>query len=469
MHRRSVQRWAKAEFRDFEGGDVRRRARTISLAAAAARMPAGQVTQVVTTAAEAEAAFRWVRNPAVTAAALAKASAAATVRRCAKMPFVFVAVDQTSIGLVDRQRAKGFGHVGRGGTCRKSRGLQVMTALAVDPDGGSLGAIGQAWWARSDAPSPPFRKDRRPAEERESSLWMSCILQGQQAFEAANSSCRPWYQLDRGGDGYHVLTQAHAQGLWLTVRSSYNRRLAGHKQQYLRSCFGRKKRSGFVALTLDKKRAQRLGRSHRRKIQLALSFTHLSLKLTHPVSKRHSECPCYVVRAREHRPPQGVERLEWWLLTTHPVASFDDAKLVLAGYTQRWRVEEFHRTWKSGACKVESSQLRSRQNFQRWATLLAAVAARIERLKYLARNKPDTPALDVLSRDEIDAAILVSKTRKHKPGDDITIAQAVHIIALTGGYTGNTRAGPPGSVTIRRGLERVELVAIGMSLGRNCD
>ncbi len=44
-----------------------------------------------------------------------------------------------------------------------------------------------------------------------------------------------------------------------------------------------------------------------------------------------------------------------------------------------------------------------------------------------------------------------------------------HNLALTGGYTGNTRAGPPGSVTIRRGLERVELVAIGMSLGRNCD
>ena len=49
------------------------------------------------------------------------------------------------------------------------------------------------------------------------------------------------------------------------------------------------------------------------------------------------------IHVREKRPPQGVERIEWLLLTTAPVESFEQALIVVNGYTQRWRVEDFHR------------------------------------------------------------------------------------------------------------------------------
>ena len=165
-------------------------------------------------------------------------------------------------------------------------------------------------------------------------------------------------------------------------------------------------------------------------------------------------------------PPRGVERIEWFLLSTAPISSLQDALQAAQGYTLRWRVEEFHRTWKTGACNIETSQLRSRANFQRWATLMAIVATRIERLKFLARNQPTEPAQEHLSQDEIDAAIILSETKKHQRGDQLTIKQAVHLIALAGGYTGNVKAGPPGSVTIRRGLERVVVLAQGIEIGR---
>jgi hypothetical protein len=38
-----------------------------------------------------------------------------------------------------------------------------------------------------------------------------------------------------------------------------------------------------------------------------------------------------------------------------------------------------------------------------------------------------------------------------------TIAQAVRWIADLGGYTGNKSSGPPGSVVIARGLERLTI------------
>ena len=199
---------------------------------------------------------------------------------------------------------------------------------------------------------------------------------------------------------------------------------------------------------------------------MAVTFGRRTLHITDAVTRKTFEMTVSVVRLREHRPPRGVERIEWFLLSTAPVSSLQDALQVAQGYTLRWRVEELHRTWKTGACNIETSQLRSRANLQRWATLMAIVATRIERLKFLARNQPTEPAQEHLSRDEIDAAIILSETKKHQRGDQLTIKQAVHLIALAGGYTGNVKAGLPGSVTIRRGLERVVVLAKGIEIGR---
>ncbi len=466
MEHGSVERWAKREFRHLELVDRRLRSRTVALAIAAAQTPSGHITQVVETEAEQEAAFRWVRNPAIDEGALLQSSAYATAVRCAEHPFVFVPVDQTTVKLVDRGKTKGFGHVGRGSLSRRCRGLQAMTALAVSPTGTTLGLLGQSWWARADEPAPAYQQDTRPVEERESGMWTDCIKQAQQNLHRAEVKTRLWFQLDRGADAHHVLRCALEQQHWVTIRSSYNRRLAGPQKKHLRDCFSNRKRAGFMPVDLGKRRAIRLGRSPHRPLKLAISYTKTTLLITDAVTKKKFEMPIFVVRAREHRPPTNKERIEWSLLTTYPVESLQDARQVVNGYTYRWRVEEFHRTWKTGACNIESSQLRSRANFQRWATLLAAVATRIERLKFLARNKPKTPAIQEFSRDEIDAAILRTKTNKHKRGDDLNIAQVVHLIALIGGYTGNKKQGPPGTVTIRRGLEKVEMLALGMQLGR---
>ena len=155
------------------------------------------------------------------------------------------------------------------------------------------------------------------------------------------------------------------------------------------------------------------------------------------------------------RVPAGETRIEWKLLTTHPVQRLEDAERVLHSYTHRWRIEEFHKTWKSGACDVESSQLRSYDALRRWATILAAVAARVERLKQLSREQPELDALTEFSQEELDSAIILTETQKAKPGAKLSLEEAVRLVAMVGGYMGRTRDGPPGSITIRRGLERV--------------
>jgi hypothetical protein len=147
----------------------------------------------------------------------------------------------------------------------------------------------------------------------------------------------------------------------------------------------------------------------------------------------------------------GDDPLEWMLLTTHPIATHADVLEVVRAYALRWRVEEFHRTWKRGLCRVEDTQLRSRSAIFKWATILATVATRAMRLTQLARTTPDAPASSELSRTELRALFALREPKGVRSGDPVTLAQAVRWLADIGGYTGPWN-GPPGATVIGRGL-----------------
>jgi hypothetical protein len=95
----------------------------------------------------------------------------------------------------------------------------------------------------------------------------------------------------------------------------------------------------------------------------------------------------------------------------------------------------------------------------KWASILAAVAIRAEKLKQLARTTPDISSTAELSRDEIRALLRLKRLHKKRneevPDKTPTIGQAVMWLAELGGYTGKSSGGPPGSTTIGRGLEYI--------------
>ena len=99
--------------------------------------------------------------------------------------------------------------------------------------------------------------------------------------------------------------------------------------------------------------------------------------------------------------------------------------------------------------------------FKIWATVLASVAMRVERLKHLARSTPDAPATIELSEAELEAVVVLKqrKPKDYDPNQPPTIAQAVRWIAELGGYTGKQSGGPPGTIVIGRGLRDVEIAA----------
>ncbi len=419
------------------------------MGATIAGRPGGRITHAFTNGAEREAAYRLVENAGFSATAIAASIHGSAARRAADYKRIIVPIDGVAFTMV--YQGKGFGPV-----CNKvhGNGAHAMTALALTPQGVPLGVLGHVWWTRSTTPAPAYATDKRPIEQRESGHWLTVLTQATSALRQQAPTTRPWFQLDRGGDCADVLLHALDLGADVTVRACYDRVVTGGK------LWGKAAAGTFLGtypLWVAKPGARpRLATIavRVREVELVLRRGPMGRGPVHLTTMR-------VVEARERK--GGKQRVLWRLLTTLPVATFAQARAVIAAYTRRWRIEEFHLAWKSGACGIELSWLRQREHFFKWATLLSAVAARLERIRLLSRTEPGRDALDEFTQDEIDAAIALRKPKGISLGARPTLGEMTRWVADIGGYTGKSSGGPPGIRVIARGFERVEAAAVAIA------
>jgi hypothetical protein len=459
MDRESWQ-WGREEFGGAELGDARLVRRAVRMAATAASRPRGRILDVFQTSAERQGAYDFLENSRFGAELLAASMYAATARRCEGAAYVLVGVDGSSLSVVDHLRTKDVGAIGS--TAQGGRGIKVINAYAVSETGVPLGLLSQRWWTR------PARKkrsdcDRRALGDKETQHWIDAIEESRQVVRAHAPGTVPWFVLDREGDNRHCLEALDkAEEAWWTIRSNYNRRLS----TALGAHFLLDALRPLQPLTSYELRIPRGPGRVGRTVTLDVRATEVTLRLRDRMAERLTEQRLFVIEALERNPPKNQAPIAWRLLTNRRVETDEDAMLVLWAYTQRWRIEDFHRTWKSGACDVERCQLRRRAHIVKWATIMAAVAARIERLKVLSREQPDLPASHELNPNEIRALILMKREHKKRtetiPDSMPTLAQATLWLAELGGYTGKSSGGPPGSITIRRGLDFIKPAALAI-------
>lgn len=454
--------WAQAEFGDAELGDVRRTARLVQVVARAVQNPSGKLSEVFRSPRELDAAYDFVERAQTTVQALQNTVGRATARAC-EGSYVFVAVDGSSVNLTDAGGKKDFGSIGT--ISAGARGLKVMNALAVDADGCPVGVLHQAWWARPPAKKRTAKqkkadRQRRTVDEKETRHWLETIKRAAEHLDAVNK--RAWFQLDREADAWPMLQTLAASGHRFTVRSAWDRivEATGRDRQYLRATLKASQPVGSYELNV----AGQTGRKART-ARMIMRCARVTLLLRDKRSKKRQPFAVNVVWVNESgTTPSDEKPIDWMLLTNADIDTVEAVRLVVLGYSMRWRIEEFHKTWKTGRCNVELTQLRSRDAVIRWATILAVAATRIERLKYLARTTPERPATDELSPTEIEV-ILVLKRLEKKRTETVgrgtpTMAQALRWLADLGGYTGKSSGGPPGSITIGRGLKRVQEASV---------
>lgn len=463
--------WAWEELGNAAFGDYRNTRRAVAMTAQACKTPAGKITDVFADSVRArEAAYDFLENPRVKHEEITASVAIATACRSEGLPYVIAPIDGTSVSLSHARTTEAFGALG---SRKKGRGLKVITSLAISPDGTTLGLGPLQWWSRSPVPrnadGTRQHHAKRSVEQKETQHWLDALSEYREIFAEHAPGVRVWWVMDREADGWPLLTEASRDGDWFTIRSKVDRRLfSWGPRKKLRKVLKKQQLQGEYELEVPARPAQ--GAHPARAARLArmqMRWCRATLDMRDSWTGKPRRLTVNVLWVREvGTTPRGEKPIDWVLLTSYPIESMEDAKLVLRGYQARWRIEEFHRTWKSGDCCVEDNELRTPEAVMKWASILATVAARAERLKLVSRSDPTLPASVEFTPNEI--RVLRARRRKLvKKGTRIppmpSVRVAVRWVAELGGFAGSYPT-QPGSITIARGLEKLRWLVAGLEL-----
>ena len=361
-------------------------------------------------------------------------------------------------------KREGYGPTGNGGN-----GLILHSALAIEPaQGQTIGLLWQKLWNREHKAKPPqnetpeqkkqrqkiARKAARqtPFDQKESYRWVEALNELEQKVE---NSTRVIHVFDREGDITEVFnTVRQLKHTGVLVRASHNRSL-DHNSQRL-----------WDFMTAQPVRFEQdidlPTTAHRqaRKTKLAIRFSPVQLRTPYRFDNR-DPLNVYAVYATEIDCPQGETPLEWMLLTTEVVDTIEMAATILRWYTYRWRVEEYHKIFKSG-CQSERYRLAA-VGMKTMLGFLSVIAVELLHVTYLHRTQPDAPALEILNSVQME--VLKAGRSKQLPST-LTVAWAVESVAALGGYLEHRRNTPIGIQVLWRGWLKLHDLCQGWQLAR---
>jgi hypothetical protein len=445
-----VPTWVAEGYSGLGFKNIARERRFQKIVAAASKRPGGRVSDVFGNAAERQGAYDFLEHDSVSADMVRLAVGARTAKLCAKDPFVYVPLDGSSLALTDRTGGrKDFGSVGA--RSKGARGLKVITGYAVDRNGIPRGVLGQMFWARSSRRAN--KRKYRKLEQRESFKWHQAVDEIEKVRASHAPELKLHFLIDREGDASFLMQRLVEAQHDFTIRANGTRNvLIDEERVNVLSVLGEQRAVARMVVEVPAA-ANRAART----AVLEVKTAEVSIVTRDRHLHRRGALPLWVVQAREVGGPPGAS-LNWLLYTTKAVSSGEDAIDTVRRYSYRWRIEEFHRAWKTGHCCVEETQLRSMSAVIKWASILAVAAQRAEELKQQSRKDPNQPATVLLTPTEIKALILLKRDEKRKneevPDGIPSLGQAVRWLADLGSYIGPWN-GPPGAKVIARGLERV--------------
>ena len=112
-----------------------------------------------------------------------------------------------------------------------------------------------------------------------------------------------------------------------------------------------------------------------------------------------SDVTLNVVEVVEQDPPAGEEPIRWVLFTTLPIDSIPALQRVISTYTQRWQIELYFKTLKSGL-KCEKLKYETLDRYLTAFAFLMIVGFRVEYLKGAARQDSAASCEKYFSADD---------------------------------------------------------------------
>jgi Transposase DDE domain len=359
------------------------------------------------------------------------------------------------------KRRRGLGEIGHG----NGRGVLLHPMLAVDAESGScLGLLSGQVWTRKGRRT--ISHDLRDLSDKESQRWTATALAAKPLLAKAAMVTALG---DRESDIFALYASVAEECFHVIARSMHDRKLADGVGLYAASDAMAVAEQRAIALPARAQRAERVA---------VLDLRFGAVKLARPQTKflRHlpESLPLTLVDVREDNPQTGTEPLHWRLLTTHQVATAEEAWRIVEWYKRRWLIEQFFRVLKTQGFKLEDSQIATAERLLKLVAIAAKAAvitlqllqARDGRAHQPVRLAFDANGLATLTALNRNLEAQSKRLRNPHPPD--SLAWAAWIIGRLGGWDGYPSSKPPGPITMKHGLEYFHAVAAGWSLRDVC-
>jgi len=461
-----AERWLRdgveGEFSGAKLGDERRTKRLEAMAGRVLRAPGAGFPKMVADEAELEATYRFLSNDAVEPDAMLEPHMVATLKRMAQFESVLVVHDTTHFNFGGASQREGLG-TNNG----KGQGFSAHVALAVAPGEARvpLGICAVERINRTKAKNSNRKRSRHLKLEvdRESLRWQRSVKKVEQQRPTAMKCI---HVMDREGDNYDLLDSILGQKAKCVIRVSHDRALVDEEQRLFEHLESLPARASRVVELSQRSHVKRKEQSQRRfpqrqgrKAQLSVSGCSVELKRPETACSETRSLSLNVVRVWERKPPKGEPPVTWVLYTTESIATTDDLMRIVDIYRSRWLVEEYFKALKTG-CAFEKRQLESYDALAKALSLFIPIAWRLLLTRALSRQTPRADAKGVLTRQEL--TVLSHQLRLEKV--PATVEEALCAVARLGGHL--KRNGPPGWITIGRGMETLHMLTLGWRLAR---
>jgi hypothetical protein len=399
---------------------------------------------------------RLLHNRSVTAAEMSQHAAGLTGQRAAGRDVVVVQ-DTSELMLGSRRSRPHYGPVAKG----NAAGVLLHAALAVEAGTQALlGLVSMQVWNRGREELSPRRK--RATAAKESQRWIESTRRAGEVLAAAANIT---IVSDRESDFYELFAQ-RPQNVELVVRACQNRRIEEEASNLLFNFIDASCEQGRFVMTIPAAPGRRA-----RKAEFAVRFAPVTVR--RPLHGADPTLPETVdltlVDVREvSEPEDGSAPVHWRVLTTHAVATVDDARRVISFYRTRWMIEEFFRTLKTAGFDIEEAEISDPQAMINFVAAAAVAAVTIKQLVQARDGNTDQLLSDAFDPDdqpilEAVSARLEGKTeRQRNPHPKGSLAFAAWVIARLGGWTGYY--GKPGPKVMRIGLAAFHAIKYGASL-----
>ena len=450
-----VSGWIRTEFRSAEFGDKRLTDRLVQLGDELGSSPAESIPGACQDWASTKATYRFCDNDSVEPTEILSAHKQEQHSRLSETEQLLIVSDTTYLTFPRHPSKDDLGDISSSDI--DVEGVRLHTSIGLDPHTEQMTGVIDQQVLIEDQEAGTLHDTNGKGEpiqlENDQEKW---IRGDRQARDWLADDVNPLFVHDRGADSFAFYEEvtAEMENAGFIVRANQNRRIwtdAGEPEKLF---------DWSSDLAEQGRKTIEIQQGGGRKARTAeVSIAAGTCELRAPRNNPEQEGSVEVNVVRVDEIDETDDPIQWVLLTTESVESFDDISTIVERYGLRWRIEDWHKVLKSG-CEIEERQLQTWERMEVLLSVYSVIAWKVLGLRELARGDGAPPPEILLT--EAERTIL--ETKFPELSGQTGKAYAVSVAKL-GGYLDRGSDPPPGWETMWKGLQKLRMWAEGYELG----